>query len=326
MADPDRSAFLDALDKRLQTQDKTAERFGKNIDDMAENIGRRLAATLGADPDDVFPRRGNDGRNVGNTDFERNISGLGEAARIKAAVLSTSMAELEEFVNASGMERGTAIMSDGFKKLAGLAEESAALAGIPNVKGSLDTAAATALMGGYVAGRIAEDLVGNLSRASAQRIRGAMISNLGNISLTEMASRIAEEEKLSVGRATTEARTRMAEADRFANQVVADTIDPDGEDVLLCYMGPQDGITRKFCDLLVGKAFTTEEFEAANNHQTATHPRISGGGYNCRHAVTPMPNSPAALEAMGIERGSAEDVAAASAAAKAARKKKKRRR
>lgn len=99
--------------------------------------------------------------------------------------------------------------------------------------------------------------------------------------------------------------------------------DPDGEDLLLAYLGPDDRITRPFCDHLVGKAFTVEEFEAADNAQHPSHPRISGGGWNCRHTMVSVP--PESLDALGLERGSSADIAAANAAAIAGRKPKGRR-
>ncbi len=324
MAEPDRDKFRSILQRRVREQDRAVNRFEKNLEELSENIGRRLAASLGVDPDTVAERRKSDGRLVGQTDFEQRIQASVGIERIRANVLLASAQELVSFVDASGLERTRPILTSSFEKLAGLAEAQAAAAGLA-AAGVLDTAAATALLGSFVEGRLNQDFIGGLGRVSANRIRAGLISNLGIIPMQEVAARIAEAELVSVPVAVTEARTRMAEADRFAGDVVRQSVDPDGEATLLVYQGPDDGITRDFCRILVNKAFTVDDFDAANNHQTATHPRYAGGGYNCRHAVSIMPNSPAALEALGIQLGDAADVQAASNAAKAKRKKRKKR-
>jgi hypothetical protein len=48
-------------------------------------------------------------------------------------------------------------------------------------------------------------------------------------------------------------------------------------------MGPVDGITRRFCGLLVNKVWTREEINRMNNGQDSVSVFVTHGGYNCRH-------------------------------------------
>lgn len=325
MAKPNRSALRKSLDRRAAVQGKAIDNLELRLEELSENLARRLGAVLGVDPDTVYPPDGSDGVRVGGTRFEQTLDGLNDSDRIKAAVLASSMAEIGDFVEASGMDRARNVMRDAMAELAGLAERSATVSGVVGADGALDTAAAAALLGNYVDNRITGDLFGIMTARSAQRIRIGLESNIGLMSLTEVAQAIGSAEQAAIPGTITEARTTLAEGDRFANEVVRESVDPDGEDTLLAYLGPDDGITRDFCSHLVGKAFAINDFAAANNHQTPTHPRYSGGGYNCRHDVTPVPNSPAALQALGMVKGTADDIAKASSAALASRKKKRKR-
>lgn len=54
-------------------------------------------------------------------------------------------------------------------------------------------------------------------------------------------------------------------------------------DELFYYAGPLDTKTRKFCRDRVGKVFTREELEQADNGQLP-NPLLTGGGFNCRHS------------------------------------------
>lgn len=51
---------------------------------------------------------------------------------------------------------------------------------------------------------------------------------------------------------------------------------------LFYYAGPLDTKTRKFCRDRVGKVFTRQQLETADNGQLP-NPLLTGGGYNCRH-------------------------------------------
>lgn len=57
---------------------------------------------------------------------------------------------------------------------------------------------------------------------------------------------------------------------------------------LFVYEGPEDGITRPFCSLYVGRIVTTQDLDRADNHQGLRPTSVYLGGYNCRHSLAPI--------------------------------------
>jgi hypothetical protein len=67
----------------------------------------------------------------------------------------------------------------------------------------------------------------------------------------------------------------------YSRQV--DQLQATGEpEELFYYAGPLDTKTRPFCRERVGKVFTRQQLETADNGQLP-NPLLTGGGYNCRH-------------------------------------------
>lgn len=323
MASPDLRRLLNASHK---LQDRTVADFEDLSFALAENVGRRLAASLGVDPDLIYPPDGSDGRLVGRTNFERLIQSVTDADAVKAVVSAADLEDIEDFIAQSGSLAAREKISEAVTRLAGMAEQSLVSQGIA-AQGALDTVGAEALIGSYITNTLDESLRTTIDRAAAVRIRQGILTNLGEIPTAEVAQRIADEQEQSIGRATTEARTQLAEADRFVNETTRRSIDPDGEQFLMAYIGPDDRITRPFCDALVNKAFKLADFNKLRNGQTATHPRISGGGYNCRHDVRAVIDDDEILSDLGLQRGTLSDINQANErAAKGKRKKKRRRR
>jgi len=322
MASPNLRRLLNASH---QLQDRTVEDFEALSFALAENLGRRIAASLGVDPNLIYPPDGSDGRQVGRTNFERLLQSVTEPEAIKAVVMAAELEDIEEFVAQSGSSAAREVISDAVTKLAGMAEDSLISQGIA-AKGALDTVAAEALIGTYITSTLDDSLRTTIDRAAALRIRQGIMTNLGEIPIAEVAQRIADEQEQSIGRATTEARTQLAEADRFVNETTRRSIDPEGERFLLAYIGPDDRITRPFCDALVNKAFKIADFNKLRNGQTATHPRISGGGYNCRHDVRAVVDDDEILSDLGLQRGTLSDINRANEQAVKGKRKKKRRR
>ncbi len=323
MASPDLRRLLNASHK---LQNKTVEDFEDLSFALAENVGRRIAASLGVDPDLIYPPDGSDGRLVGRTNFERLIQSVTDADAVKAVVSAADLEDIEDFIAQSGSLAAREKITEAVTRLAGMAEQSLVSQGIA-AQGALDTVGAEALIGSYITNTLDEALRTTIDRAAAVRIRQGILTNLGEIPTAEVAQRIADEQEQSIGRATTEARTQLAEADRFVNETTRRSIDPDGERFLMAYIGPDDRITRPFCDALVNKAFKLADFSKLRNGQTATHPRISGGGYNCRHDVRAVIDDDEILSDLGLQRGTLSDINQANErAAKGKRKKKRRRR
>lgn len=53
------------------------------------------------------------------------------------------------------------------------------------------------------------------------------------------------------------------------------------------YIGPEDRITRPFCDVLVGKAIPDQLVDSLRNAQNLPFRRFCGG-FNCRHTLVPV--------------------------------------
>jgi len=56
---------------------------------------------------------------------------------------------------------------------------------------------------------------------------------------------------------------------------------------LFVYFGPDDDVTRPFCETRVNQVFTREEIDSWDNEQ-GLDVWIYGGGYNCRHQILPI--------------------------------------
>ena len=116
--------------------------------------------------------------------------------------------------------------------------------------------------------------------------------------------------------AATEARDSLAYYNNFVNDALIDEADPEGDALLVAYLGPDDRITRPFCDALVGRAYRREDLDQADNGVRGRPFRHSHGGYRCRHRTSGVPDDDAVLDALGLERGTIEDVRRANAAAR----------
>jgi hypothetical protein len=314
--------FRRTLDASARIQDQAEIDFENLAEALAENIGRRIAASLGIDPSSIFPPDGSDGRLVGRTNFERVLQSVSGDDAVRAVVLSSDIDDIEDFIAQSGSLAARDALTRAVSDLAGLAEQSLVAQGIA-AKGALDTVAAEALIGSYITNTMDEALRSTIDRPAAVRIRQGIVANIGQMSIAEVAQVIAEEQLASVPRATTEARTQLAEADRFVHETVRKSIDPDGDKFLIGYIGPDDRITRPFCNVLVNKAFKISDFNQLRNGQTATHPRISGGGYNCRHDVRPVLDDDKVLSDLRLQRGTLADIRQANEVARPKKRKKK---
>jgi len=106
-------------------------------------------------------------------------------------------------------------------------------------------------------------------------------------SITELSTRLAERLQVSLGQAATEARTQTAVYARAISNAYADE---SGVPVGFAYGGPDDGLTRPFCEACLGFWFSPELVRGLDNGQTGLpHPLESGGGYNCRHSWLAVP-------------------------------------
>jgi len=312
---------LRAILKRISARDDaTMDALHGRIIDVLREVGDRLIAAA-------------DGAATGNADGElTGVESAIEAAAgtdaIRAAILATTLDDLAELLADAGM---LDVRDEWFRGYAALAADARTLAdigGLPEGFGGLDTEATRATLRAMVE-RHDDALFGGIDpedgkpsgafvRPAASRLLDALQTQVALRPFSEVVAEVVEREGLALPAALTEARTRLAEADAYWQDETAREADPDGSRMLLVYVGADDAITRPFCDALIGKGFTREEFAAANNAQTPTHPLFSRGGYNCRHRIISVLKS--LLGPLGYTRGTPADIAAANEAARKGRK------
>ena len=130
-------------------------------------------------------------------------------------------------------------------------------------------------------------------------------------SITELSTRLAERLQVSLGQAATEARTQTAV---YARAITNAYADESGVPVGFAYGGPDDGLTRPFCEACLGFWFSPELVRGLDNGQTGLpHPLESGGGYNCRHSWLAVPLATA--KRWGYKEADASTVRTANSAA-----------
>jgi len=179
------------------------------------------------------------------------------------------------------------------------AQASASIAGVPS--GQLVPRAAA--IEAFIAVEADEFWDDSVRRPASKAIREG-IANMSDRP-GELAARLEKSLDLTRTQARTEARTRTADFDQFVTDATADA------DSLYWYVGPDDGITRPFCDALVGRVYTAEQVDRLNNGQTLVAPRISRGGYNCRHRWRPVTKG--FIERTGLDMGTDADISSANA-------------
>lgn len=119
----------------------------------------------------------------------------------------------------------------------------------------------------------------NVGETTALRLRRVAIDGtLGLRSVDDLVTDLADEFDVTDRQARTTYDTAIQIYSRQVDQLHA-TGEPDE---LFYYAGPIDLKTRPFCRERVGKVFTRQELEEADNGQLP-NPLLTGGGYNCRH-------------------------------------------
>lgn len=296
--------------RRLKVRDDAVAELARTLEALADTIGSRLEAALSGAPDGV-------------TEFERSLVGLKNADQLRVAVLAAEFRQLEELVDDAGLDIAAERWFSRYSQMANNAEQTLGRLGVPQADQLLDEPAIIAATEAMVERHDAA-LFGGIRQASAVRIVEGLHAGAGLRTATEVANDIAVAERVGFERATVEAETRIAEADRyFIDHAIKSAEDADnGITFLLAYVGPVDGRKRPFCAALVGKAFKREEIEPLRNGQTVTHPIHSCGGYRCRDSWQPTMEE--LLEDSPYVRGTSADISAANAAAHRGRKKRKR--
>ena len=308
--------------------DQAVEDFAIQAERVAENIGRRLIAALGENPDDWREPDGDDGVRILSTDLEQRLMQFEDPAQLRASILSMPIVEIQDFMNAAGNDLRDANLQDVIAELAGYAEETLYITGETTARQALDTVAAEALIESYV-GRTVDTIRDVVDGPARARIRDALTANLGEVSAFELAELTSSQLTDRIPLSLTEAYTRLAEADNFVNEVLRTSLESaleaeDGEQdeprFLMAYRGPDDALERPFCDTMNNHAFTISQLKKADNAQ-GLPVRTSCGGYRCRHKLIPVRDDDELLKDLGLKRGTAALIDKANRAAKSARRK-----
>jgi len=267
--------------RRLQITDDAANALKRHLNAVVDALGDELRAAL-----------------TGSTVTDR----------MRASILATRLENVLDLLGRAGMTEAEAAFFARYPELANLADDGLAAAGVPNASRILDEPAARLAIDATVADHL-ESWENVIERPMASRILSGMRSAVIGETLTDVVERIVQEENRRVSSAVTEARTRMAEFDRAAQEEAVLQAERAGAELVRVYLGPLDGVTRPFCRPLVGKALTRDQIAGLSNGQTAVSPLFAGGGYNCRHSWVAM--GPDEARRAGIERASSADVAEA---------------
>jgi len=104
----------------------------------------------------------------------------------------------------------------------------------------------------------------------------------------DLSSKIlAARSHLTVAQAKTIINTSMAAVQRDVHQAAFSAM-PDKK-AMGIYMGPDDAVTRPFCEVLVNRVIKQEYFSKLKNDQKGANSFVrNGGGWNCRHRLMPI--------------------------------------
>lgn len=306
---------------RIAAQDDVGDALERALMDIGDAIEARLLTLLGGDTDALASL-------INPTTFDEKLANLralaGEPEAVRIALLTFQLREVDGWIGSLGLDEARRqYFVDGMAKLEDAVEAHLSGLGLPGVATVLDAEGVRIAVSSFQDSQD-EQLFGKVRSTSATAVLDALKANAEMLTDKEFARRVAEAHDLTVPQSMTEARTRLAEADRFiGEQAVREVERSNGIEFLRGYAGPTDGKVRPFCSKLVGKAFAMSQVEQLNNRQVG-NPIDTGGGYNCRHLFEPVMLDE--LEDLGFVRGTDGDIMAANEAAGMARKRKKQRR
>ena len=93
----------------------------------------------------------------------------------------------------------------------------------------------------------------------------------------------------AAGQAKTIVSTALASTQRQVTEETLQAMSGKSREKFVIYMGPDDNLTRPFCEALVGFAIRASDIAKLNNHQKgASNVSSFCGGWNCRHRLVPV--------------------------------------
>jgi len=138
-----------------------------------------------------------------------------------------------------------------------------------------------------------------------QSVRDSLTDLVVNVPLSTVMSNMQKRMQRAEGRQLTEIKTKLSQYGRSITAIAAVEADIDH----FLYTGPNDGITRPFCDALVNRVVTSKQMRRLDNGQGLSV-ITSGGGYNCRHSWSPVTQG--FIESANLKLATASDISKAS--------------
>lgn len=164
---------------------------------------------------------------------------------------------------------------DDFERMAGLVEQ--------GLGASFSTVTREGLVA-FVAGTVRE-LTQHVPADAAEALRKAMLVGVTSHAPREdLVEQLARRAEITLRQAVTEVDTGIMV---FARESLTTTAEEAGFDLFRCD-GPDDGITRPFCAEHVGRVYTAGDLDAEDNGQGLAPTSRFLGGYQCRHALSPV--------------------------------------
>lgn len=130
-----------------------------------------------------------------------------------------------------------------------------------------------------------DDLIDRAGAAGPRLREIVLVGAHTNAPIADLVEKLAQAASVTLQQAVVEAQTQLMafHRDGLATEAQAAGID------LYTYDGPEDAITRPFCDPLVGKIVTLQDLDDMENGKGQPKP-VSRflGGYRCRHSLSPI--------------------------------------
>lgn len=203
-----------------------------------------------------------------------------EEGRITEASLNLQIAaglerDLVQVLGEVGYMAAADRAADDFERMAGLVEQ--------GLGASFTTVTRDSLVA-FVAGVI-QELTQHVPPEAAEALRKAMLAGVTSHAPREdLVDELARRAEITLRQAVTEVDTGIMV---FARESLTTTAEEAGFD-LFRYDGPDDGLTRPFCAEHVGRVYTAGDLDAEDNGQGLAPTSRFLGGYQCRHALSPV--------------------------------------
>jgi hypothetical protein len=138
-------------------------------------------------------------------------------------------------------------------------------------------------LGAFVSGTV-DELLRYKGEAGAAVKEAVLVGVTSHAPREDLVAAVAHTAEVTLRQAVTEVDTSIMAFHREALQSEAEDAGFD----LFEYVGPDDGLTRPFCQRHVDRIYTTGDLDDEDNGQGLEPTSRYLGGYNCRHSLAPV--------------------------------------